>query len=93
MPKPIAAFISQFVYDGRLLSQHPLDSPNCLAFIDAPHTGEERAGFSSRVSYIFLIYGCPNQNLHNKELGRNRHGCEPREELLSPEQLLCYYTL
>jgi len=55
MPIPIASFISLHVYGGRLLSQHPITSPDCLAFIDCPRTGEENAGFSTRVSFRVLF--------------------------------------
>lgn len=50
MPSPIAAFISSFVYDRKLLSQHPIQSSDCLAFIDASRTAEEKVGTSRRVS-------------------------------------------
>ena len=52
MPNSIANFISRFVYDGRLRSQHEIFGPGCVAFINAPATGEERAGFSSKVILI-----------------------------------------
>ena len=52
MPNAIANFISRFVYDGRLRSQHEIYGPNCVAFINAPPTGEERAGFSSKVIQV-----------------------------------------
>jgi len=50
MPSTIAAFISGFVYDRKLLSQHSIHSPDCLAFIDANRTAEEKVGTSRRVS-------------------------------------------
>ncbi|KAJ7212891.1 P-loop containing nucleoside triphosphate hydrolase protein [Mycena haematopus] len=34
MPAPIAKFISASMYDRKLHSQHPINSMNCLAFID-----------------------------------------------------------
>jgi regulator of nonsense transcripts 1 len=49
MPNPIARFISQNVYEGRLRSEHKIDSPECLAFIDVPRTGEKNAGTSTKV--------------------------------------------
>ncbi|CAA7262308.1 unnamed protein product [Cyclocybe aegerita] len=50
MPVPIGAFISKAVYKGRLLSQHLITHPSCLAFIDVstPQGFEERAGTSWR---------------------------------------------
>jgi hypothetical protein len=49
MPKPISRFISQNVYEGRLLSKHAISDPNCLAFIDVSRTGEQKAGTSTKV--------------------------------------------
>ncbi|KAJ7479329.1 AAA domain-containing protein [Mycena galericulata] len=35
MPIPIGQFISHCVYEGKLSSQHDIESMDCLAFIDA----------------------------------------------------------
>lgn len=53
MPKPIATFISEHVYDRRLLSEHSIGTPDCFAFIDASRIGEDSVGSSSRVRFVF----------------------------------------
>ncbi|PPR01820.1 hypothetical protein CVT24_001684 [Panaeolus cyanescens] len=45
MPRPIGEFISRAVYQGRLKSQHPITTPDCLRFIDV-QSCEEKAGYS-----------------------------------------------
>lgn len=51
MPTPIGSFISQEVYGGNLHSEHEINSPNCLAFVDVGiHAEEAKCGFSWTVN-------------------------------------------
>lgn len=44
MPVPVGDFISQEVYQNRLLSRHSIVSASCVAFVDAPGTEELKRG-------------------------------------------------
>ena len=69
MPIPIAKFISEKVYEGRLLSEHKIDLPDCLAFIDVPRTGERPAGTSTEVMSSTLPPLFPYLTVDWKEFG------------------------
>ncbi|TFK73052.1 hypothetical protein BDN72DRAFT_762330, partial [Pluteus cervinus] len=46
MPVPLGNFISQYVYGGRLQSEHTILEDNCIAFVDVSRGCEGRSGFS-----------------------------------------------
>ncbi|KIJ23208.1 hypothetical protein M422DRAFT_196214 [Sphaerobolus stellatus SS14] len=56
MPTPIGGFIPQEVYDGRLQSQHTIDSKTCLAFVQAD--GEEAKTGTSQIVKHERSTGC-----------------------------------
>ncbi|KAG5643663.1 hypothetical protein DXG03_000543, partial [Asterophora parasitica] len=46
MPVPLGHFISRNVYGGRLNSEHTINDPTCVSFVDASNGTEKRSGFS-----------------------------------------------
>ena len=58
MPVPIGDFISSTMYDGKLISDHPIVSPQSCCFVDVSEGREELRGTSWIVgtfpTWIFL---------------------------------------
>jgi hypothetical protein len=52
MPTLIGEFISDNVYDGKLLSSHSEKRSSCLAFVDAGYSEEQSDGTSWKVCEI-----------------------------------------
>lgn len=50
MPVPLGDFISEKVYDKKLLSEHRIHGTECLAFVDVTKGQEEKCGNSWTVS-------------------------------------------
>ncbi|KAG6888036.1 hypothetical protein C0992_009851, partial [Termitomyces sp. T32_za158] len=46
MPVPLGEFISSYVYDGRLKSQHNIRDASCVSFVDTIKGSEKKSGFS-----------------------------------------------
>ncbi|KAG6831111.1 hypothetical protein H0H87_006136 [Tephrocybe sp. NHM501043] len=46
MPAPLGNFISKYVYDGRLKSEHSIQIATCVTFVDVPSGAEIKSGFS-----------------------------------------------
>jgi hypothetical protein len=54
MPVPLGDFISKFVYENRLKSQHEVKD-SCVTFVDVSKGKERNQGPSFVVSSLFVI--------------------------------------
>lgn len=50
MPVPLGEFISEYVYDKKLLSEHSITDRSAVRFVDVRKGREERVGSSWKVS-------------------------------------------
>lgn len=55
MPVPLGDFISEYVYNKKLLSKHHIQEGECVTFVDVTNGREERCGTSWRVSDLLIM--------------------------------------
>lgn len=83
MPVPLGEFISEYVYDKKLLSVHPTTDFSAVLFVDVRKGQEERVGSSWKV--YLLVESAARSGALSHVFAEHRGGarsCKHRQELL-----------
>ncbi len=94
MPVPLGQFISEYVYDKKLLSVHPIVDFSAVRFVDVRKGQEERVGSSWKVNALAeSSAGSGALSLVFVEHRGGARSRKHRQELLQNERLLHHHAV